>query len=152
MQVAVLTKDSERLAAENNHLHLRIIQETEKHKAQDREHLTRLRKLEDTVAELNFYKSSSAERHAALEKENAGLRAKTQELLHDLDAYQQIEGRSYPWKPPVRSGLLSRQLVSSTITLNCSTPFLILMPTSNPHANYTEIWCMYKADEYHLTC
>ncbi|CAL5228386.1 g11509 [Coccomyxa viridis] len=90
-KVTVLAKDSERLAAENNHLHLRTIQETEKHKSQERVHLTMLRKLEDTVAELGFYKSSSAERHAAMEKENAGLRAKTQELLHDLDAHQRAD-------------------------------------------------------------
>ena len=96
MQVTVLTKDSETLAAENNHLHLRIIQETDKHKAQAREHLTRVTKLEDTVAELTFWKSSADERHAALEKENAGLRAKTQELLHELDAHQQANSKGGP--------------------------------------------------------
>ena len=96
MQVAVLTRDSERLATENNHLHLQFIQETEKKKCQEREHLRSLKKLEGTVAELTFQNSSSTERHAALEKENAGLRAKTLELLHDLDAYQRGDSDGGP--------------------------------------------------------
>ena len=91
VQVTVLTKDSERLAAENNHMHLRIIQEIDKHKCQEREHLTKQRKLEDTVADLWFWRSSMAERHAALERENAGLRAKMQELLDNLDAQRQAD-------------------------------------------------------------
>lgn len=100
VQVAVLTKDSERLVAENNHLHLRIIQETDKHTCQEREHLAKQKKLEDTVADLCFFKSSMTDRHAALERENAGLRAKMQELLHGLDARQRAdsEGENGPFE------------------------------------------------------
>ena len=96
VQVTVLTKDTERLATENNDLHLRIIQESEKQKCQEREHLRSLKKLEDTLAELSFRNSSSADRHAALEKDNAGLRAKMQELLHDPDAHQRADSDGGP--------------------------------------------------------
>ena len=89
VQVTVLTRETEVLATENNQLHHTIIQETEKQKRQEREHLRRHKSLQDTVAELTFWKASSSERHATLERENAGLRAKTQELLHDLEAYQE---------------------------------------------------------------
>ena len=89
LQVEVLTRDTERLAAENNHLHLRIIQETEKQEQFEREHLRKQKGLEDAVAELTFLKGSGAAKRAALAEENAGLRAKMRELLNELEAYQQ---------------------------------------------------------------
>ena len=91
LQVEVLTRDTERLAAENNHLHLRIIQETEKQGQFEREHLRKHKCLEDAVAELTFLKGSGAAKHAALEEENAGLRAKMRELFNELEAYQQAD-------------------------------------------------------------
>ncbi len=64
----------------------------------EREHLRKQKGLEDAVAELTFLKGSGAAKHAALEEENAGLRAKMQELLNELQAYQQAEsdGKNRP--------------------------------------------------------
>ena len=76
-----MTKGSERLSIENNHLHLRLIQETEKQESNAREHLKQQKGLQDAVAELKFWKSSQAAKQAALETENASLKGKMHELL-----------------------------------------------------------------------
>ena len=90
-QVDVLTKDAERLAGENNELHLCLIQQAEKQESSMREHVKRRKNLEDSVAELTFCKTSLSTKSATLETENAALQAKLQEVLKDLEAcYQAV--------------------------------------------------------------
>ena len=89
LQVDVLTKDAERLAGENNELHLRLIQQAEKQESSMREHVKKRKNMEDSVAELTFCKTDLSTKSATLEKENAALQAKLQELLKDLEACHQ---------------------------------------------------------------
>ena len=91
MQVEVLTIDTEHLATENNQLHLRLIREAEEHRAHEREHLKKQKSLEDAVAELTFWKSSIAAKHAELERENAALKGRLQELLESLESYRNAD-------------------------------------------------------------
>ena len=87
----MLTIDTERLATENNQLHLRLIREAEQHRAHEREHLKKQKSLEDAVAELTFRKSSSTAKHAELERENAALKGRLQELLESLESYRNAD-------------------------------------------------------------
>ncbi len=89
LQVDVLTKDAERLAGENNELHLRLIQQAEKAESSMREHVKKRKNMEDSVAELTFCKTTLSTKSATLEKENAALQAKLQEVLKDLEACHQ---------------------------------------------------------------
>ena len=89
LQVEVLTKDAERLADENNQLHQRLIQQADKQEDSTREHVKKRKSLEDVIAELVFCKTSLSAKSAALEKENAALQAKLQEVLEDFKACQQ---------------------------------------------------------------
>ena len=89
LQVEVLTKDTERLAAENNQLHLQLIQQADKQENSMREHIKKRKSLDNSIAELTFCKTSLSSKSATLEKEKAALQAKLQKALRDLEACHQ---------------------------------------------------------------
>ena len=96
LQVEVLTKDAERLAGENNQLHLKMIQQADKQESSTREHVKKRKSLDDSIAELTFCKTSLSTKSANLEKENAALQAKLQEVLKDLEACHQAVSDGEP--------------------------------------------------------
>ena len=89
LQVEVLTKDAERLAGENNQLHLKVIQQADKQESSMRDHIKKRKSLDDSIAELTFCKTSLSSKSATLEKEKAALQAKLQKALRDLEACHQ---------------------------------------------------------------
>ena len=81
MQVAGLTRDAGRLASENNQLHLQLLKAADVADKADREHYQQVKKLEGQVTELACWKHQTAGRFHTLEQENAGLRAKVEDIL-----------------------------------------------------------------------
>ena len=124
----VLTRDAERLAVENNQLHLRLIQQADKQEDSMREHVKKGKSLEDSVAELTFCKTSLAAKSAALEKENAGLQARLLEALKDLEgchqAFSDGELSSAP-KQPVNVSLHNRPDAETLTSTRCSHTWLL---------------------------
>eukprot|EP00884_Botryococcus_braunii_P001453 jgi/Botrbrau1/11308/Bobra.0038s0069.1 len=75
-KVEALKRDSARLTAENNQLHLQLMSQAEQHAASQRENYHQTKRLEDQLAELSFIKQKTIERYLALEQENEGLKEK----------------------------------------------------------------------------
>lgn len=80
-QVEALKRDSARLTAENNQLHLQLMSQSEQLAATQRENYHQTKRLEDQLAELTFLKQKTIERYLALEQENEGLREKLGSIL-----------------------------------------------------------------------
>ena len=87
VQVAGLTRDAGRLAGENNQLHLQLLKAADVADKADREHYQQVKKLEGQVTELACWKHQTAGRFQTLEQENAGLRAKVEDILRMGEKY-----------------------------------------------------------------
>lgn len=85
MQLESVRQDSVRLQSENSQLHVLVMQHAERHEREAREHYTAVKRLEDTIAELSYWKHAAAEKLASADKENAGLRKRCQELAKLTD-------------------------------------------------------------------
>ncbi len=85
MQLDVVRQDSVRLQSENSQLHLVLIQQAEKQERQDKEHYQALKRLEDKVSELSYWKHQAGEKLQAADRENASLKKRCQELLQLTD-------------------------------------------------------------------
>ncbi len=81
MQVEGLTRDAGRLANENNQLHLQLLKAADVADKADRDHYQQVKKLEAQLTELACWKHQTAGRFHSLEQENAGLRAKVEDIL-----------------------------------------------------------------------
>lgn len=77
----VLRKDASRITAENNKLHIELIQANEKIELLERDHYHQLKKLEDQIEELAYWKSQTVDKVRNLENTNDGLKLKLQTML-----------------------------------------------------------------------
>ena len=80
--MSAVRQDTTRLQAENSQLHIRLIQEAEKYDRQEKIQYQLVKKLEDRIAELSYWKQSAAEKLMAADRENAGLRKKMDGLVN----------------------------------------------------------------------
>ncbi|KAG1668637.1 hypothetical protein FOA52_002490 [Chlamydomonas sp. UWO 241] len=67
--------------AENNQLHMGMIRESEAHDRWQKQHYQTVKRLEDRVAELSYWKAAAGDKMAAVEREDAALRRKVDELV-----------------------------------------------------------------------
>ena len=81
VQVEVLHRDNVRLTSENNQLHLQLLRESEKVDAAASEGYQASRRLQSQITELTYWKQQTVERFVELEKENAGLKGRINDLL-----------------------------------------------------------------------
>ena len=81
VQVEVLHRDNARLTSENNQLHLQLLRESEKVDAAASEGYQASRRLQSQITELTYWKQQTVERFVELEKENAGLKGRINDLL-----------------------------------------------------------------------
>ena len=79
--MSAVRQDTVRLQAENSQLHIRLIQEAEKYDRQEKSHYQQVKKLEDRIAELSYWKQSASEKLMAADRENSGLRRKIDGLV-----------------------------------------------------------------------
>jgi hypothetical protein len=103
----VLRAESGRLAAENSELHLQLIREAERFDRAEKDHYQTVKRLEDRLAELSYWKHQAASRMQALERDNAALRARGEELLSLADRVSKgVRGFAagaldpMPWQSP----------------------------------------------------
>ena len=96
-----LTRDAGRLASENNQLHLQLLKAADVADKTDREHYQEIKRFEGQVTELSCWKHQTAGRFHILEQENAGLRAKVEEILR--------LGEKYPRRKAKHSAILPGQ-------------------------------------------
>ena len=81
VQVEMLHRDNARLTSENNQLHLQLLRESEKVDAAASEGYQASRRLQSQITELTYWKQQTVERFVELEKENAGLKGRINDLL-----------------------------------------------------------------------
>lgn len=74
-------QDTSRQQSENSQLHVKLIQEAEKYDRQEKNHYQQVKKLEDKIAELSYWKHTATEKLLAAERENSGLRKKIDGLV-----------------------------------------------------------------------
>jgi hypothetical protein len=84
-QVEALKADSVKLSSENSQLHLLLIKAQEGGSRHDKESYQQIKKLEERIAELTYWKQTAMDRIQAAERENSGLRAKVSELVKLTD-------------------------------------------------------------------
>lgn len=77
----VLKKDAARITSENNNLHIELIQANEKIELLEREHYRQVKKLEDQIEELAYWKAQTVDQVRDLENANNGLKLKLQGIL-----------------------------------------------------------------------
>ena len=104
-QVEGLTRDAGRLANENNQLHLQLLKAADVADKADRDHYQQVKKLEGQVTELACWKHQTAGRFHSLEQENAGLRAKVEDILR--------LGEKHPRREVTSTWFCCRQLTTS---------------------------------------
>ncbi len=74
-----------RLQSENSQLHVLVMQQAERQERQAREHYQARKRLEDTIADLSYWKNVAAEKLVAADRENGALRRRSEELQHLID-------------------------------------------------------------------
>lgn len=84
-QMEAVRQDSTRLQSENSQLHVLVLQHTERHERQAREHYQECKRLQDAIAELSYWKHQAAEKMQAAERESSGLRKRCDELVKLTD-------------------------------------------------------------------
>ena len=80
MQLEAVRKDSVRLQSENSQLHVLVMQQAERQERQAREHYQASKRLEDTIADLSYWKNVAAEKLVVADRENGALRRRCEEL------------------------------------------------------------------------
>lgn len=85
MQLDGVRQDSVRQQSESSQLHLLLIQQAEKQERQDKEHYQVVKRLEDRISELSYWKHQAGEKLQAADRENASLRRRCDELLQLTD-------------------------------------------------------------------
>lgn len=85
MQLETVRQESVRLQSENSQLHVLVMQHVERHDEQAREHYQECKRLEDTIAELSYWKQLAGEKLLAAERENSGLRKRCDDLTKLTD-------------------------------------------------------------------
>eukprot|EP00798_Chlamydomonas_sp_ICE-L_P012231 gene12231-15369_t len=76
----IVQQDASKLQGENSKLHMLLISGAEKFDHAEKEHYQHVKRLEDRISELSFWKQSASEKMATLERENAQLKKKVGEL------------------------------------------------------------------------
>ena len=84
-KLEVVRQESGRLLNENNQLHLELIKQAEQHERSDKERYLAAKKLEDQVAELSFLKQFNKESMKAMDRENAQLKQRLDELMAQME-------------------------------------------------------------------
>jgi hypothetical protein len=84
-QLGAVKQDTARQQAENSQLHIRLIQEAEQHDRQEKAHYQQVKRLEDKIAELSYWKQSATEKLQLSERENVSLRRKVDGLVKLTD-------------------------------------------------------------------
>lgn len=80
-QLDIVKQDCGRVTAENNNLHVQLIEEAEKYEQLQKDSYQKIKKLEDKLAELSYWQQQAIGRYDVLEKDNAALRKRVAELL-----------------------------------------------------------------------
>lgn len=84
-QFHAFSQEVARQQAENRQLHISLIQEAEKFDRAEKQHYQQVKKLEDKIAELSYWKQAASEKQQATERENASLRRKIDSLVKLTD-------------------------------------------------------------------
>ncbi|GFR41794.1 hypothetical protein Agub_g2559, partial [Astrephomene gubernaculifera] len=84
-RLEAVRQESVRLQSENSQLHVLVMQHAERHDKQAKEHYQACKRLEDTIAELSYWKHHALEKLQAAERENNGLRKHCEELTKLTD-------------------------------------------------------------------
>lgn len=84
-QFHAFSQEVARQQAESRQLHISLIQEAEKFDRAEKQHYQQVKKLEDRIAELTYWKQSASEKQQATERENASLRRKIDSLVKLTD-------------------------------------------------------------------
>ncbi|EFJ50664.1 basal body protein [Volvox carteri f. nagariensis] len=116
-RLEAVRQESVRLQSENSQLHVLVMQHAERHEKQAREHYQACKRLEDTIAELSYWKHCATEKLQAAERENSGLRKRCADLIKLTDK--------------LATGAATSQLVSPKIT--SPGPIRATPPPSPPH-------------------
>ena len=77
----VLKLDAGRVIAENSQLHVQLIQQAEQYDTREKDHYKHVKRLEDREAELSYWKHQAIDRFQKVDKENAELRKRVEQLL-----------------------------------------------------------------------
>lgn len=122
MQIEGLKRDAARISAENNQLHLQLLNSADISDKAERDHYHHVKQLEGQISELACWKHQTAGRFKALETENSGLRLKLEELLR--------LGEKFPRRMAQCNTTDLQTEPSSNHCLSCTTPdFLVLQLT-----------------------
>lgn len=87
------------MSSENNQLHLQLLKASDAADKADREHYQQIKKLEGQVTELACWKHQTSGRFQTLEQENAGLRARVEEILRLGEKYPRREATCQGYWP-----------------------------------------------------
>ncbi|KAK3289417.1 hypothetical protein CYMTET_3154 [Cymbomonas tetramitiformis] len=79
----VLYQDNARLLKENNALHLQLIKDAEGGDSKERRSSLTVKKLEDEIAELKFWKKQAIDRYLSLETSHDDLKKRLEELVEE---------------------------------------------------------------------
>ncbi|GIL57051.1 hypothetical protein Vafri_12185 [Volvox africanus] len=84
-RLEAVRQESVRLQSENSQLHVLVMQHAERYDKQAREHYQTCKRLEDTIAELSYWKHHASEKLQAAERESSGLRKRCEDLVKLTD-------------------------------------------------------------------
>ncbi|GAX72996.1 hypothetical protein CEUSTIGMA_g448.t1 [Chlamydomonas eustigma] len=80
-KISAVRYDVNKQQVENTQLHLRLIKEAEHRDQQEKAHYQQIKRLENTIAELSFWKKTSVDKITESQRENDMLRQKIESLI-----------------------------------------------------------------------
>lgn len=89
-----MRQDNTRLQSENAQLHVAVIKNQESQAQGDKDSYQQVKRLEDRIAELQFWRATALDKIQSTEKENLALKGKVDELVRLTD--QLTAGWSLP--------------------------------------------------------
>lgn len=97
-QVDASKQDLARLQNDNAQLHAQLVAAAEKQAKLQQEHYQNVKKMEDQVAQLSFWKQTAAQRYSELEGESDRLKARVAELLRAQEGRPSGADRRFWWE------------------------------------------------------
>lgn len=80
-QLDIVKQESSRLTNENNQLHAQLMAEADRLEEVQKSSYQQVKRLEDQIADLAFWKSQAVSRYEGLEKEHAAVKKRVAELV-----------------------------------------------------------------------
>lgn len=140
----MLRKEISRLTAENNQLHVNIINESESCKVKEREHYQNLKSLECEIAELAYWKNCTLKKLKELETQNEEMKTKLEKgVIPDvateanLDMTAALE-RKDKTEPPTAAETINLDIVRTADARYIFSLLCLLINTQN-RARITEL-------------